>query len=195
VFICTGLGLGQVTCEYLANADPSTAAPQQTYVYGSYVDEPLVKIDSAGTKLYYHANRQFSVTAMTNASGTVVERYAYSPYGVTTILAPDGSTVRATSAIGNSYMFTGHRLDAEFASSSEDAIYYYRARYYVPALGRFIGRDVLGYIDGLNLFGYVRGNPFTWNDPAGTLRWPTLEYRAWAGVLHKNVCENPYYPG
>jgi YD repeat-containing protein len=92
VYVCMGIDMGQVACEYLANADPATTAPQQTYVYGGYVDEPLIKVDSASTKLYYHANRQYSVTALTDSSGTVVERYAYSPYGVTTILAPNGST-------------------------------------------------------------------------------------------------------
>jgi RHS repeat-associated protein len=157
-----------MVCEYLANDDPSTTAPQQTYVYGSYVDEPLIKIDSASTKLYYHANRQYSVTAMTDSSGTVVERYAYSPYGVTTILAPNGSTPRATSSVGNSYMYTGRRLDKEFASSSEDAVYYYRARYYLPPLGRFGSRDPLRYADGMSVYGYVKSNPMTNRDPSGT---------------------------
>jgi RHS repeat-associated protein len=152
VYVCMGIDMGQVACEYLANADPATTAPQQTYVYGGYVDEPLIKVDSASTKLYYHANRQYSVTALTDSSGTVVERYAYSPYGVTTILAPNGSTPRATSSVGNSYMYTGRRLDKEFASSSEDAIYYYRARYYLPSLGRFGSRDLLRYVDGMSVY-------------------------------------------
>jgi RHS repeat-associated protein len=167
VYVCMGIGMGQVACEYLANDDPSTTAPQQTYVYGSYVDEALMKVDASSVKLYYHANRQYSVTAMTDASGTVVERYAYSPYGVTTILAPNGSTTRATSSVGNSYMYTGRRLDKEFATTSEDAIYYYRARYYLPPLGRFGSRDLLKYIDGMSVYaGYFAMKCGT--DAAGT---------------------------
>jgi RHS repeat-associated protein len=151
--------------EYLAKA--VSTAPQQTYVYGGYVDEPLMKVDASSVKLYYHANRQYSVTAMTDASGAVVERYAYSPYGVTTILAPDGATPRATSSVGNTYMYTGRRLDKEFASSSEDAVYYYRARYYLPTLGRFGSRDPLQYVDGMSAYaGYFAGRGSV--DPAGT---------------------------
>jgi RHS repeat-associated protein len=104
---------------------------------------------------------------MTDSSGTVVERYAYSPYGVTTILAPNGSTPRATSSVGNSYMYTGRRLDKEFATSSEDAIYYYRARYYLPTLGRFGSRDPLQYVDGMSVYGYVRSVPMQYVDPYG----------------------------
>jgi len=155
VYVCTtsgGGGMGQVVVEYTANADPSATPAVQVYVYGSYVDEPLMKVDGSGGKLYYHTNRQYSVTALTNASGTVVERYAYAAYGVTTILAPDGSTVRATTSVGNSYLYTSRRLDIEFAASSEDAIYYYRARYHDPHLGRFLGRDPMGYVDGLNIY-------------------------------------------
>jgi RHS repeat-associated protein len=160
-----------MVCEYLANDDPSTTAPQQTYVYGSYVDEALMKVDASSVKLYYHANRQYSVTAMTDSSGTVVERYAYSPYGVTTILAPDGATPRATSAVGNTYMYTGRRLDKEFASSSEDAIYYYRARYYTPQQGRFTSRDPLTYVEGMSVYaGYFAA--LTAVDPNGTKLGP-----------------------
>jgi RHS repeat-associated protein len=111
-----------------------------------------MKVDASSVKLYYHANRQYSVTAMTDANKAVVERYAYSPYGVTTILAPNGSTPRATSAVGNPYMYTGRRLDKEFATTSEDAIYYYRARYYLPPLGRFGSRDLLRYVDGMSVY-------------------------------------------
>jgi RHS repeat-associated protein len=141
---------GQELAEYAAGAAPS--APNQTYVFGTYIDEPLAKIDAVNGTLYYHANRQFCVTAMTNSAGAVVERYAYSPYGVTTILAPDGVTVRATSSEGNPFLYTGRRLDPEFASSSTQAIYYYRARYYDPEQGRFIGRDPLEYVDGMSLY-------------------------------------------
>jgi RHS repeat-associated protein len=167
VYVCMGIDMGQVACEYLANADSATTAPQQTYVYGGYVDEPLMKVDASSVKLYYHANRQYSVTAMTDSSGAVVERYAYSPYGVTTILAPNGMTTRATSAVGNSYMYTGRRLDKEFATTSEDTIYYYRARYYAPHLARFTTRDPKKYIDGMSVYEYVGSTPVVIVDPSG----------------------------
>ena len=164
VYVCSGQ---QVVAEYAANDDPATTAPQQVYVYGRYVDEPLMKVDAANGKLYYLRNRQYCITAMTDPSGNVVERYAYTAYGVTTILAPDGIAVRATSAVGNPYMYTGRRLDKEFATSSENAVYYYRARYYIPQLGRFIGRDPMGYVDGCSLYQYVGSGPLGPVDPWG----------------------------
>lgn len=38
---------------------------------------------------------------------------------------------------------------------------------YDPALGRFLERDPGGYIDGANLYEYVRSSPVRWTDPSG----------------------------
>jgi hypothetical protein len=49
-------------------------------VYGSYVDEPLAIIAGSGGPTntnYLHTNRVYSVAALTNSSGTIVERYRY----------------------------------------------------------------------------------------------------------------------
>jgi pimeloyl-ACP methyl ester carboxylesterase len=44
---------------------------------------------------------------------------------------------------------------------------YYRARYYDPAVGRFTQRDPIGLAGGLNLYGYVGGDPINRVDPWG----------------------------
>jgi len=51
------------------------------------------------------------------------------------------------------YAFTGREWDPE------TRLYYYRARYYDPKIGRFISEDPLGWIGGINLYRYVRNNP------------------------------------
>ncbi len=56
--------------------------------------------------------------------------------------------------------FTGQRSDA--AVSGLD---YYGARYYDPLLGQFASAD--SKVDGLNRYGYVKGNPETLTDPTG----------------------------
>ena len=35
-------------------------------------------------------------------------------------------------------------------------------RYYDPAIGRWLTRDPIGYEGGVNLYGYVEGNPVNW---------------------------------
>ncbi len=147
---------GQVVAEYASGAAPSS--PIEKYVYASYIDEPVLK-DGTGGTVYYHRNSQYSVSALTSSTGAVVERYGYEPYGKLTILAADGSTVRASSSYANSYTYTGRRWDAELK------LYYFRARYYDPGLGRFVERDPAGYVGGRNCYQVTIGLSVV--DPSG----------------------------
>ena len=46
-------------------------------------------------------------------------------------------------------------------------IQYNRNRYYDYYTGRWLTQDPLGYVDGMNLYEYVKSNPITAKDPAG----------------------------
>jgi RHS repeat-associated protein len=123
----------------------TSPALARRYVYGSYVDEALAMI--VGTaKYYYHANHLYSVAALTDSAKNVVERYRYDAFGQRTVLAADGVTTRAASSYNQQIGFTGRYLD------KETGLYYFRARYYSGSLGRFIGRDPLGYVDGYQMY-------------------------------------------
>ncbi|MFN9878837.1 MAG: RHS repeat-associated core domain-containing protein, partial [Planctomycetota bacterium] len=103
-------------------------------------------LPTSGTAaLYYHRNQQYSIVGLSDAAGTLVERYAYTAYGELTILAPN-RTARATSSFQNRYTYTGREWDPTLR------LYYFRARLLEPKAGRFIGRDPLGYVDGINLY-------------------------------------------
>ena len=64
-------------------------------------------LPTSGTAaLYYHRNQQYSIVGLSDAAGTLVERYAYTAYGELTILAPN-RTARATSSFQNRYTYSG----------------------------------------------------------------------------------------
>jgi RHS repeat-associated protein len=65
------------------------------------------------------------------------------------------------SLYGNPWTFTGRRLD------QETGLMYFRFRYYDTGLGRFIGRDPLGYVDGANMYQYCFSDPLNFTDPFG----------------------------
>ena len=138
-----------------------------TYVYGNYIDE-ILAMDRGGT-YYYHQNGLWSVEAISDSAGNVVERYGYDAYGLPAIFNGSGAPVAPNpwgsphSAIGNPWMFTGRQFD------EEAGLFFYRARYYDANKGRYLQRDPLGYEDGLNLYEYARSNPVNWLDPRGTI--------------------------
>lgn len=92
-----------------------------------------------------------SVIALSDVNSEIVEQYSYDVFG-----APN-----TVSDMNNPYMFTGRRFD------NETGLYYYRARYYNPDIGRFLQTDPIGYAAGLNLYTYVRNNPINLTDPFG----------------------------
>jgi hypothetical protein len=74
----------------------------QQYVYGIYLDEPIVLDRASGERLFYHQSTLYSTFALTDINGNVVEGYQYDAYGNPTVLAADFVTVTGvSSAFGN----------------------------------------------------------------------------------------------
>jgi RHS repeat-associated protein len=115
------------------------------------VDEPLASLRN-GTTLYYEADAIGSISSLSNGSGSLASTYVYDSAGKLT---------SSTGTFVNPYRFSGREYD------TETGLYYYRARYYEPALGRFISEDPVGLFGGANLFAYVANSPVNHVDPKG----------------------------
>ena len=103
---------------------------------------------------YYHFDGLGSVVALSNSNGDSCQSYQYSVYGQVAASDPNHP---------NPYMFTGRRFDIE------TGLYYYRARYYNPHIGRFMQTDPVGYDDGINWYAYCGNNPLAYVDPSGSI--------------------------
>jgi RHS repeat-associated protein len=130
---------------------------QRRYITGPAIDDRIALVDASGTRMFYHVNHQGSVIAMTDGSGAISggQQFAYDAYGNLTSQQPASPT-------GQPFRFTGRRFDIE------TGLYYYRARYYSPILGRFLQPDPIGYKDDIDLYAYVHNDPIDSSDPSGT---------------------------
>jgi RHS repeat-associated protein len=74
-----------------------------------------------------------------------------------------GQVLAETNAIfGDRYKFTGREFDDQIG------LYYLRARFYDPSIGRFVNEDPLRFEGGcVNLYSYVNNNPLNGKDPTG----------------------------
>jgi RHS repeat-associated protein len=80
--------------------------------------------------------------------------FVETPSGWSPLLAWDSDVVN--------YGYTGRQFD------SESGQYYYRARMYNPATGRFTSKDPLGFKGGdINLYRYAENNSLRYKDPSG----------------------------
>lgn len=88
---------------------------------------------------------------MSEQLGQPIRQYSYSAFG-----APEDHR-------GDSqpYRFTGREWDKEVG------LYYHRARYQSPRLGRFLQQDPVDIQNGTNLYAYARSNPLKYIDPNG----------------------------
>ena len=92
--------------------------------------------------------------------GTVVvgSETRYAPYGE---VRTDGAAVGGLT----DFTYTGQQVDAQ------TGLMFYNARWYDPALGRFLSADTIvpdpGNPQDLNRYAYVRNNPVRYRDPSG----------------------------
>jgi RHS repeat-associated protein len=126
---------------------------QARYTHGPGIDEPIAVTKGSST-YFYHQDGLGSVTDLTDAAGATAKSYAYDAYG--NILESPGT-------LEQPYTYTGREFD------NESGLYYYRARYYDPATGRFLQKDPIGVLNNINLYPYTRNNSTNLVDPLGLI--------------------------
>ncbi|AWH53839.1 hypothetical protein C1924_11975 [Stenotrophomonas sp. ESTM1D_MKCIP4_1] len=136
---------------------------------------------SAETVTYIHTDALGSVVAETDATGSVVKRYDYEPYG---------GIVGGPVADGPGY--TGHVSDAATGLS------YMQQRYYDPQLGLFLSVDPVSTHSNpkhFNRYSYAYGNPYSFTDPDGRIPVMPFIYGAVVGGLADIAVQKALNPG
>src|SRR5206468_13033167 len=101
-----------------------------------------------------YSRNVLALLARTSTGITIDNQYRYEPFG--NVQGNDASTVP------NSLQLVGREYDAE------TQLYYARARYIDPAVGRFVSEDPIGLAGGINRYAFVGNDPVNGWDPSGT---------------------------
>ena len=143
--------------------------------------KPLAR-KTGGSYYYYIYNAHGDVTALTDESGNIVNSYTYDAWG---------NILSQTETVDNPRNYAGEYYDDELN------MYYLRARYYDPAIGRFTSYDVeegnIAEPLDMNRYVYCRNNPVKFVDPTGkTWEYFDMYLPQWAQD-HLARLTNSYY--
>jgi RHS repeat-associated protein len=137
---------------------------------------------------YYLTDHLGSTVGLTDAGGNLIDQMAYYSFGKSLVAGGGGLEVvddgEGDFDVGPGtwrmrYTYTGRERDPD------TGLYYYRARWYDPQVGRFISEDPIGLEGGPNLYGYVENDPLNAVDPEGLVpkdKWygyRNKDFRRW----------------
>jgi RHS repeat-associated protein len=148
------LDLNGSLSKVLAETD-ATNAVSSYYVYGLGL---ISRIAPDGSTHYYHYDSRGSIIALTDATGTITDKYAYDPFGK--LANSQGTTLNPFKYVGRYGVI-----------DEGNGLQYIRARYYDPGAGRFISKDAKAGKDNdgqsLNKYVYALNNPVMLIDISG----------------------------
>ena len=149
-----------------------------TYVHDG-LNHPLA-MARGGRTYYYLYNDLGSVVGLTDGAGGLVTAYRYDPWGNVTASGPQPN-------LDNPFRFAGYLWDVE------SGLYYLHARYYDPALGRFLSPDPALSQAAFNPYVYASNDPVNNTDPTGLAPRPvyTIDddffYRVMKDLYQRNL--------
>ncbi len=86
------------------------------------------------------------------SAGSLAQSYGYDSFSKQT---------SSSGSLANPFQYTGREI------GPQTGLYYYRARYYDPLVGRFLSEDPEGFGASVNSYAYVDNDPVDWMDPTG----------------------------
>lgn len=135
------------------------------YYYGA----SLVATKQNNVVTYYHADYLDSIRMETNNQSEVIAAQHNAPFG-------EDIYVSSFASAENAYKFTGQE--------SDETLYYYGARYYNPASGRFTQPDPLTSMD---VYNYANNNPLRYVDPDGRYAIDKNSFKIVANLKENDV--------
>lgn len=129
----------------------NSAGDEQSVLNGLGIDQDLAITYSRGLVEYGLKDAVNSTVAIVDQTGRVKRAFNYEPFG------------EMTNSTDYPFAFTGRTAVAT-------NLYYYRARFYNAAAGRFISEDPIGLGGGTNLYAYAGNGPIGRRDALG-LDW------------------------
>ncbi len=149
--------VGGVTTAYIGNYyEYSGGAAKKYYSAGG----ARVAMNDAGTVRYLLGDHLGSTTITADTAGVRVAELLYKAWG---------ENRYTFSTMPTTLRYTGQRQESGLGGA--DGLYFYNARWYDPAISRFIQADTIvpgmGNPQSLNRFSYVYNNPLKYTDPSG----------------------------
>ncbi len=139
----------------------TTRQPDRRFVPGAAIDEPIAMVTPAGGRqLLPHRPPGLGDRHGGHGRNRVEGPYTYDAYG-NCFVGASTTSCNTLASTTEPYRYTGQRYD------TDTGLYYYRARYYHPGLGRFAETDPVGYGPDINWYSYVGNDPTNRADPSG----------------------------
>ena len=108
------------------------------------------------SKYFYDKDHLGSIREMTDSSGVIQAQYAFDPYG---------RVSKLTETVASDFGYAGYYIHPRSGLNLT------QTRAYSANLGRWISRDSIAELGGINLYGYVGNNPEIFVDPSGKSIW------------------------
>lgn len=121
------------------------------YSDGMNIDEQLIILRN-GTSNYYQADMLGTITSLSTSAGAIAQTYSLDTFG---------NQTGSSGSLTNPFRYTGREFD------TETSLYYYRSRYYIPQIGRFLNEDSMRFDAGINFYAYTLNSPSNFRDPDG----------------------------